>query len=266
VSISKLTKEWLQNVISGLEDLRDPMLAFLDDDQAKTYEAMKLALEALDGKTVADHAQKELERLRAQTPVGWTDEQELRDVERGGCGYLFKADPITPHADMRRVILLYAEPKPLADDISDDVRAVVQLLSEGEWAEHCTKTDLGQQLEAEVTKLVGYAVPVVPDEKWINPDIHYADENGFAEGWNACRAAMLQSGNSPVIPDGWVPCSERMPENDESKPIAIFTGKCLGQGMFVATYEDDGFFDFWEGMEIIGVTHWMPLPAAPEVK
>lgn len=116
--------------------------------------------------------------------------------------------------------------------------------------------------------------------------------------WNACRAAMLQAGNhteqhldmvdhsgdanekgsdgtfidegtkqagnSPVIPGGWISCSERMPDNDESKPIAIFTGKCLGQGMFVATYDDDGFFDYWEGMEIIGVSHWMPLPAPPE--
>lgn len=72
------------------------------------------------------------------------------------------------------------------------------------------------------------------------------------------------NGNSPVIPDGWISCSERMPDNDESKPIAIFTGKCLGQGIFVATYDDDGFFDYWEGMEIIGVTHWMPLPAPPQ--
>ncbi|EPV3656684.1 DUF551 domain-containing protein [Citrobacter sedlakii] len=86
------------------------------------------------------------------------------------------------------------------------------------------------------------------------------------EGWKG-STAMLQgkpAGNSPVITDCWVPCSERMPDNDESKPIAIFTGKCLGQGMFVATYDDDGFFDYWEGMEIIGVTHWMPLPAAPQ--
>ncbi|EAX3012148.1 DUF550 domain-containing protein [Salmonella enterica] len=70
--------------------------------------------------------------------------------------------------------------------------------------------------------------------------------------------------NSPVTPDGWISCNERMPDNDESKPIAIFTGKCLGRGMFVATYDDDGFFDYWEGMEIIGVTHWMPLPEPPQ--
>ncbi|PAT23468.1 hypothetical protein CJ307_25530 (plasmid) [Klebsiella quasipneumoniae] len=37
-------------------------------------------------------------------PVGWTDEAELRDVEKDGCGYLFKANPISPHADPRRVI------------------------------------------------------------------------------------------------------------------------------------------------------------------
>ncbi|HIC6969616.1 TPA: hypothetical protein ACW5MI_004924, partial [Salmonella enterica subsp. enterica] len=49
---------------------------------------------------------------------------------------------------------------------------------------------------SEITRLVGkeQPVPVVPEEKWVNPDINYAEENGFAEGWNACRAAMLQGG------------------------------------------------------------------------
>ncbi|EOV6201482.1 hypothetical protein [Klebsiella pneumoniae] len=45
-------------------------------------------------------------------PVAWTDEAELRDVEKSGCGYLFKANPITPHADPRRVILLYRHAQP----------------------------------------------------------------------------------------------------------------------------------------------------------
>lgn len=166
--------------------------------------------------------------------------------------------------------------------------------------------------------------PVVPDEMATSDDMNLYQKS-FAQGYNACRAAMLQgaepvsnhdelalyylqgqkdglewaaqlaeanhpltgdwlyddplelakairkgpdmpgfAGSSPVTQDGWISCSERMPDNDESKPIAIFTGKCLGQGMFVATYDDDGFFDYWEGMEIIGVSHWMPLPAAPE--
>lgn len=90
------------------------------------------------------------------------------------------------------------------------------------------------------------------------------DGNRVQEYVKLERLQNALSGNSPVIPDGWISCSERMPDNDESKPIAIFTGKCLGQGIFVATYDDDGFFDYWEGMEIIGVTHWMPLPEPPQ--
>ncbi|WP_186821296.1 hypothetical protein [Candidatus Erwinia dacicola] len=38
--------------------------------------------------------------------VAWTDEQELRDVDKFGCGYLFTVNPITPNADPRRVIKL----------------------------------------------------------------------------------------------------------------------------------------------------------------
>ncbi|PLC60065.1 hypothetical protein B9P82_27100 [Citrobacter sp. L55] len=29
------------------------------------------------------------------------------------------------------------------------------------------------------------------------------ETNATVNGWNACRAAMLQAGNSPVTPDGW---------------------------------------------------------------
>lgn len=44
-------------------------------------------------------------------PVAWTDEQELRDVEKSGCGYLFTVNPITPNADPRRVIKIYRLPE-----------------------------------------------------------------------------------------------------------------------------------------------------------
>lgn len=100
------------------------------------------------------------------------------------------------------------------------------------------------------------------DKRDPNAPLFMLGSNDPSEAWGVKYIPL--SGNSPVIPGGWISCSERMPDNDESKPIAIFTGKCLGQGMFVATYDDDGFFDYWEGMEIIGVSHWMPLPAAPE--
>ncbi len=68
-------------------------------------------------------------------------------------------------------------------------------------------------------------VPVVPD---VRPSLNNGIV-GFDEGWNACRAAMLHgaepvsqtyklnelSGNSPVTPDGWISCSERMPNDKQ---------------------------------------------------
>ncbi|HIE6512446.1 TPA: DUF551 domain-containing protein, partial [Salmonella enterica] len=100
------------------------------------------------------------------------------------------------------------------------------------------------------------------DKRDPNAPLFMLGRNDPSDAWGVKYIQL--SGNSPVSPGGWISCSERMPDNDESKPIAIFTGKCLGQGMFVATYDDDGFFDYWEGMEIIGVTHWMPLPEPPQ--
>ncbi|MFV5776517.1 hypothetical protein [Klebsiella pneumoniae] len=61
------------------------------------------------------------------------------------------------------------------------------------------------------TKLYRNAQPalVVPDEiKHRIGGLDWGWEGEFNRGWNACRAAMLQTksltGNSPVIPDGYV--------------------------------------------------------------
>ncbi len=51
-----------------------------------------------------------LAALRAPV-VGWTDAEELRSVENDGCGYLFKANPVSQNADPRRVIKLCRMPE-----------------------------------------------------------------------------------------------------------------------------------------------------------
>ncbi|WP_258320238.1 DUF551 domain-containing protein [Enterobacter roggenkampii] len=89
------------------------------------------------------------------------------------------------------------------------------------------------------------------------------------------RAAMLQGadGNSPVIPGGWVACSERMPENDDF--VYIWPRPDFGVELHVAQYgkfdkRDAGWYaQVYEqnyGIEYypVKVTHWMPLPAAPQ--
>lgn len=105
---------------------------------------------------------------------------------------------------------------------------------------------------------------------------------GFDEGWNACRAAMLHgakpvsqtyklnelSGNSPVTPDGWISCSERMP-ND--KQYVWCWGKSYG---WTECDTFEGYYDWsrnkwWAVTDDVEepaskVTHWMPLPKPPQ--
>ena len=83
---------------------------------------------------------------------------------------------------------------------------------------------------------------------------------------DAFRAAMLQGAehvsNRDELPEGWVACSERMPdENAEQEVLACFKG-----GDISTLYYFEGRWDDAYGIVPIrqDVTHWMPLPAAPQ--
>ncbi|EET6836696.1 DUF551 domain-containing protein [Escherichia coli] len=73
------------------------------------------------------------------------------------------------------------------------------------------------------------------------------------------------NGNSPVIPDGWISCSERMP--DDGQHVIIL---CDGAFVLYAQYRDGEFFDVVRnGDEFFethsrNVTNWMQLPEPPQ--
>lgn len=72
------------------------------------------------------------------------------------------------------------------------------------------------------------------------------------------RLHIKTSGNSPVIPDGWVACSEQMPE--QFKAILAFNE--YGE-VWSGAY--DRYWNFYcDNLLVEHVTHWMPLPAAPQ--
>lgn len=138
-------------------------------------------------------AKRVLASLEAEA-VAWTDEQELRDVEKFGCAYLFTVNPITTNADPRLVIKLYtAPPAPVVPEEINVLQAANLVLMLG---------------------VLDNGIPTVA-----------------MKVWNACRAAMIQCventesrctmqpasaldslpqnadsrcSNSPVFPDGWV--------------------------------------------------------------
>lgn len=72
------------------------------------------------------------------------------------------------------------------------------------------------------------------------------------------------AGNSPVIPDGWISCSERMPE--ETGDIIVVSDGIVMSG--ISYSRRDGFYiaalEYDDDEPIGGVTHWMPLPEPPQ--
>lgn len=124
-------------------------------------------------------------------PVGWTDEEELRDVNVVGIGYLFGIDrEANKFADPRRQIMLYrhAQPASVPDKMTyqDGVLFV------------------------------------------LNNDMSSIERGTVAmRAWNACRAAMLQGaenaearcGNSPVIPEGYVMVPMRLTAENGAKGV-----------------------------------------------
>ncbi|OOJ82416.1 hypothetical protein BMT58_06905 [Escherichia coli] len=75
------------------------------------------------------------------------------------------------------------------------------------------------------------------------------------------------SGNPPVTPEGWISCSDRMPE--DTKMLLAFS-----QGEIVAAYwnwvvnpidyKKYRAFTYLSGNILDDVTHWMPLPEPPQ--
>ncbi len=72
------------------------------------------------------------------------------------------------------------------------------------------------------------------------------------------------NGNSPVTPDGWISCSELMPE--ETGDIIVVSDGIVMSG--ISYSRRDGFYiaalEYDDDEPIDGVTHWMPLPEPPQ--
>ncbi|EPD4254229.1 DUF551 domain-containing protein [Escherichia coli] len=157
-------------------------------------------------------------------------------------------------------------------------------LKDGEWP---IDNGIIEVYSAPPVPVVPAALPENDDED--GHDIDYLEPSevyalGRTAGWNACRAAMLQGkseqpqnaqqnipenipgGNSPVTPDGWISCSDRMPE--DTKMLLAFS-----QGEIVAAYwnwvvnpidcKKYRAFTYLSGYILDDVTHWMPLPEPP---
>ncbi|HEJ8089490.1 TPA: DUF551 domain-containing protein [Serratia liquefaciens] len=99
-------------------------------------------------------------------------------------------------------------------------------------------------------------------------DRDHAAWNRAKEAIVDCRAVMLDQPvsqgcklNSPEIPDGWISCEDRMPEDGDVVLV-------VQEGGIVYCAEVEGgvlYPDEFPRVPTQGkeITHWMPLPAAP---
>ncbi|EET1490008.1 DUF551 domain-containing protein [Escherichia coli] len=81
--------------------------------------------------------------------------------------------------------------------------------------------------------------------------------------------ADLVNGNSPVTPDGWISCSERMPEKGQNVLISVNFDSSLVEPLICsARYTGITFrrgdVTIKPGNGIEQATHWMPLPEPPQ--
>ncbi|MDU4613133.1 MULTISPECIES: DUF551 domain-containing protein [Enterobacter] len=184
--------------------------------------------------------------------------------------YVVEAKPGDKSCDGSPAFPVYAAPPaPVSDEdkvLAEQARAVVHCLDmcgvpSGDYADNEQL-----QLWGRVIEYGRHPASVsVPDGYRLQPISEY----------DAMCAAMLQGadGNSPVIPDGWVACSERMPDDDDfvyiwPRPdfgVELHVGQYCechpkGDGWYAQVYEQNYGIEWCP----ITVTHWMPLPAAPQ--
>ncbi|MBF2908330.1 DUF551 domain-containing protein [Escherichia coli] len=205
--------------------------------------------------------------------------QQWRETYGPGSNVVLPAEEAE---ELARIALASLEAKPIgAFHIAEQqVDGTSDYLKDGEWP-----IDNGI-----IEVYAAPPVPVVPEEKPMpNPLSMYAVDAVAAiaevRGWNACRAAMLQGkseqpqnaqqnipenipgGNSPVIPDGWISCSERMPEIRQT--VIGWNGYAVRQCVYTRNEyakTQKGREPRFETLTGIwhGVTHWMPLPEPPQ--
>ncbi|HHL7753060.1 TPA: DUF551 domain-containing protein [Escherichia coli] len=190
--------------------------------------------------------------------------------------------PAEEAEELARIALASLEAKPIgAFHIAEQqVDGTSDYLKDGEWP---IDNGIIEVYAAPPVPVVPAALPENDDED--GHDIDYLEPSevyalGRTAGWNACRAAMLQGkseqpqnaqqnipenipgGNSPVIPDGWISCSERMPKGYADVLVTD------GEHVEVKWWDESGYWNSWTELnsDIFAdeITHWMPLPEPPQ--
>ncbi len=180
-------------------------------------------------------------------------------------GKLFWALTDESNKEQPDVIPVYAAPpvpvvpeeKPMPNALSMLEREITQLIGDAQEA-----TVTGYELIAEAWRLMDGQDPKTSDwhskaSKYLNSNIVEKVDDDRIEAVKAVLRRL--AGNSPVTPDGWISCSDRMP--DKLIPVMVMYED--GE-MWSAMWNGNRWDDGTEYPDPHSVTHWREMPAAPQ--
>jgi hypothetical protein len=92
------------------------------------------------------------------------------------------------------------------------------------------------------------------------PEVYISD--WAQDSWNAWQEAF-EAGKRAGEIARWIPVTEKLPSG---KAVLIYSPEASGMTLVAQFYRDQWFYPFSDQKFGWVVTHWQPLPAAPEVK
>lgn len=229
--MTTITKEWLQQTIAEFENTRDDIPFGLSDDDAKILIVLKRALASLDAEPVG--------YFYADKPGDW---YQISDGDR-----------VPDH----RRIPLYSSPQPgqvvkLPNEFISNEGIVVQIEKVmAVLAVHGIQYKRrGNACSAAMLQAGNHT------EQHLDMVDHSGDANEKGSDGTFIDEGTKQAGNSPVIPDGWISCSERMPEQ------GAYISAVSKHGEYVAGQVIDDWLDMHDGTSfgLDEVYLWMMLP------
>lgn len=304
--MTTITKEWLQQTIAEFENTRDDIPFGLSDDDAKILIVLKRALLSLDAEPVR--------YLNKFSSTCVTLEQQSNAADDVAVYMpLYAAPPVPVQVDIE-ILASALKNAPLAPSdnqgrprapvvppaIEPDYKVIKSILPTANPDEYacCIAADMWNACR---TAMLQGGQPVSNRDElqvigWLRSDYNSDDKrdpnaplfmlgsNDPSETWGVKYIPL--SGNSPVIPGGWISCSERMPVIGElnwrtSFPLLV----TCEIGVIPAYYgfvrvNGNKHYGFMESLKygddsgnhpqtneydlISNVTHWMPLPEPPQ--
>lgn len=282
--MSTLTKEWLLKTIAELEEERDATPGAVNEDASNALAAMKLALASLEAKDKIPELRQviyhfrdwnegfPIERFKADYVISWMLANyppaqpaavSVPDDVSGPLAHAYKE--LTPtfmrnHIDVFERYGIYPDGSAGIQAMRialDGMNSRAAMLQGAEPVSNRDELPL-DYLQGQKDGLE-WAAQLAEANHPHTGDWLYDDPLELAKAIRKGPDMPEADGNPPVIPDGWVACSERMPEG--MTDVHISNGHDVGQGWW------DG--DTWQTQHdyysVPGdVTHWMPLPAAPQ--